>query len=1341
MKKNLLFAGLLLCAAPMFAQEGPERTAQDAKVMFEQDFEKDWDEFLNTEIDRITQMRYYVNNGSGTMNNTKIWQDTTGIWELGEVRDTLLILKNGVMTTDAAAEIEGFKPDQYTIVNDEGNNVERQAALDLYGVDGGTHYFRYTTDTVGIATNDYGAYHKDHTTANYRRNLFVRGLDIEEESSYRLTYYVKAINTSSTVKTTMYADVMRGYFHSEKPFSMGLEDDAKNNKYNKTFEYKKEAFTGDWEKVTFMTYYLNDSIADRFVFINGYWWDTDWSWGRPNGDTLRYVQQPDKFFVRLSFASDSTIFSVDNISLTKSWIAGVEYYKDLLRVDFGYQTNLKDLANAAYEKNKIAAVELPGEYFKVWGLDTESQEWLEVEINSAEYHGDGYMYMWTKPIEEGGMEYANEFEGYDSVLVTFINPVDREDLCLKYTGDMFPKALDIDWINDGKKVPNFYNEIGSMNPNIGKGVYSMKNLPPVLQDGITAEYGSFQLDGTLREFKFKISRKVDYDAPGSPAYGPSSKLALMHVSQAGKTEVWTVKEATDSTVTFERPASATAPLVGDYEFKLLQLKGKATDYGEEYVINYSFGKAEMPGDPDVLTFEGCETESAFAKGCNVEGFEGTNYATKVTDFSGLYSKALMFGLYGVNLGQGDTGAKCYLEYAFTAPQSGTMQMALGLTGCQKGSWNDDPNKDIYIVDSEGNELSKLSLGGTGFKPAEGGEVTEVSEVITSANVIKDATYKLVIKLPNENSWGGGHKGGLILYYIKTNFGLTLAGPYMSSFDAAQKKLAKQIAAAEANADNYTGEKYQAAVDTQAQYASFNVDKLETAPSVWNAATGALNNAANALAGRMSTVDNMWNAYNKSMEAAASYDEKSEADGVDYSAFPAYKALMGNCEKYENFIAKNETDDSIKAIQAIFENDVKALDAQKESYDKYVKALDAAKALVEAEDAQKGVDAYAALESAYNQYKDWDAVAASKDDVDAATAALAAATSEYSSVISAAQVNKIYYKALADLAKELNADLGGNEEEYAERAENTASDENLEKAYRTAIKAAIYKKVAAGEAVDSIPVSALIKNNELYASVKVVERMDKQMPANASDLSKADEGGANIQHTKHQYNDNGNMPIWIMIIKNDYTDLLQGWTARAEQAGNSMVTVSLNEAYNEFSSGQSFWNGELGMDWNSKASLAQTVEDLPVGLYSIGANFLKNTGSGTQFDITTGEQKTTAAVAANATGNNGADSIMIENGSADIKLTLTSGNGWSRVDDFYMVFRGAQEGFDYAAAAEAAQKEVNEIITFVPEVAEAAKVEYYGLDGVAIQAPKAGQIAVKVTKNAKGQRTIEKIRVK
>ena len=58
-----------------------------------------------------------------------------------------------------------------------------------------------------------------------------------------------------------------------------------------------------------------------------------------------------------------------------------------------------------------------------------------------------------------------------------------------------------------------------------------------------------------------------------------------------------------------------------------------------------------------------------------------------------------------------------------------------------------------------------------------------------------------------------------------------------------------------------------------------------------------------------------------------------------------------------------------------------------------------------------------------------------------------------------------------------------------------------------------------------------------------------------------------------------------------------------------------------------------------------------------------------------------------------------------------------------------------------QKEVNEIITFVPEVAEAAKVEYFGLDGVAIQAPKAGQIAVKVTKNANGQRTIEKIRVK
>ena len=469
MKKNLLFAGLLLCAAPMFAQEGsetgPVRTSQDAKVMFFQGFEDDWDEWCDQAIDSIEKVTYMkqawdVTKTDNNLNNVNIWTDKDHDWSVYGERDTLIILKNGAVATDNPTQVEAFSADNYTIINDNADTA-RKVAFDKFGENGGAHYFRWTTDSIGasIAKSDWGDVHTDGTVARYRRNLFVRGLDIEDESSYRLTMYVKT-NQLGKTKPTFYADVMRGYFASEKPFTMGVLDNADNYQYKRAFEYTKNDFKDNqWEKLTFMTYYLNDSIEQSFVFIDGYWWAEEWKWRNPNGsdDTLCYIQQPDKYFVRLSFASDSTIFSIDNISLTKSWIGGVEYYKELLRVDFGYQTNLMDLAKAAYKENKIAAVQLPGEFFEVWGLDSNDHLWYPVDIASAEYHDDGYMYMWTKPIEEGGQIYPNEFEDYDSVLVSFTNPVDDESLCLKYTGDMFPKALDVDWIKDGKKVLEYYD--------------------------------------------------------------------------------------------------------------------------------------------------------------------------------------------------------------------------------------------------------------------------------------------------------------------------------------------------------------------------------------------------------------------------------------------------------------------------------------------------------------------------------------------------------------------------------------------------------------------------------------------------------------------------------------------------------------------------------------------------------------------------------------------------------------------------------------------------------------------------------------------------------------------
>jgi hypothetical protein len=473
----------LLFAAPAFAQFDEEPTfddSKDAKVVFTQSFEGNWEEWSNTPVDSITQVEYYKNKGTKNGNSFKPWDEPEN-WQRGIFRDSLIYLKNGVVICDNPKDQWNEKDNTAgTIVTDAGQEkADRAAAMRAFGETdgGGDSYFKFVTDSAPkkAGSNDYST--STNLAARYRRNLFVRGLDVQPHSSYRLTFYVKANarKNHEDVQPYIVADVMRGYFHAEKPFSMGYINKESEYQYTRKFEYSKDFFTGDWEKCTFMTYYINDTVANNFVFVDGYWWaeDSSWFWakgykGNNTGSDLYFHVQPNKFFVRMGFSSNYSEFYLDNMSLTRSTIGGVEYYQHMLRVDFGYQTNLKDLARAAYAKTRIGAVEIPGKYFDVWG-QKEDGSWEYTDIASAEYQDDGYMYMFTDTYTNGAGEQVHfTFDEYKKVLVSFRNP-EEEELQLKYTGNLFPKADDIEWIKAGKVVENFYNEEAHQNPFVFSG--------------------------------------------------------------------------------------------------------------------------------------------------------------------------------------------------------------------------------------------------------------------------------------------------------------------------------------------------------------------------------------------------------------------------------------------------------------------------------------------------------------------------------------------------------------------------------------------------------------------------------------------------------------------------------------------------------------------------------------------------------------------------------------------------------------------------------------------------------------------------------------------------------
>lgn len=1358
-KRDFLFLGLILAAVPVGAQR-PAETPQDAKVIFTQTFEpKDesmtadeaWEAWQAEVIDTIKELKFYKKASAGNIGpsaDNNIY-DGSEDWKIGYIRtDSIsadaqpgegILLKNGVVMTDN--DLRGFPEDIARIIQEE--SVERSQAFDQYGEDGGKYIFRYISGKplvqddahpYGVSEGQYNEYYQGITQA-YRRNLFVRGLDIEDNTSYRVTMFVK-VSAQGSTKPTFKLNLMRGYFNSETDFSMGYVDNNADNhplEYSTAFNLTKDDFTPNkWEKITFMTHYLNDSISNAYVFTkNGYWWSGRWWATDGEGNTYDYIQQPDKFFLRLSFASDSTTFDVDNIAITKSSIGGVEHHESMIRVNFGYDTNLKTLADNAYKATGVAAIELPGQYFSVFGKAKANGRWVEIPINSAEYHDDGYMYMWSKDSETGGKVVPNPFTYYDSVFVSFTNPQDDESICLKYTGEKFPYALDTTWIKEGKKLYGFSNELSVPNPNIirnqyGKRVYSMKMLPPVLV-GQEYEKGSFQLDGSIVSMDFKFSRPVMFDEVPSS----TTEEALLKVTKGGVTEFWFASSATgqaDSTITFTRQQAditKNGALSGDYTFELCGIQGVGTDYADNEIIDYSFGNTIEASELDVITFDSYADGSSFEKSISIPGFSLDKAAAKVASFTGEYSKGLMWGLYGVEAGAQNNEANCAkLIYTFNAPAAGNYEFAFGMTGCQKGSWNDDANTTIIAYNSSSKQVAKVEYEGTGFKPTEGGQVDEVKELTISAKM-DQGENKIALLLPKEGSYGfGGHAGGKILFYVKISGGSTIGYPYVKNLASALADLNDKLEFAEDDEDRYTGAAYESA----SEVAEFYEDFTDTKPSRYNTVTDSLKKAASTLQARFDLVAALDKEYDRAIDTIASFEDDDER--VDFTDMVVFDELYDLVSEVEELIYSDMTDDSIKGVTKMVQDALTAIDNRMKLIGTFNSQLAATEKSID--DAKfDGIQQYADMVAVYNNYKNFDLVGSTDDDITAATNAVADGTLPYDSYVAGVESSTVGLKALVELADELEVVVYEDEELEAAlkaRVEATISDDqDLAAIYKQAIKIALYQMIADGDFKenDEIDLTGFIRNFNLYGAAVV-----------------------DVDVQKYYYQWGTPNDRWRLIANHESTDAFPGWTTTA--AGGNVHVGS--ETTNWAGPKAPVFEAYIGSDWSSAVTIKQTLADLPAGLYQLGAGFNFNEDAGkdksklyaindtvTYQNVITYSSKSDQVPEA---ANQFVDSIKVADGDVVvIGAEIGSYNSWTRLDNFELKFIGKDADFNYAAAIDAEKAKLATLLTFVEAAGQDASVSYYGIDGVPVAAPKAGAITIKVTDLGGGKLQVEKILVK
>ena len=1441
-KRDLLFAGLLLCTISAFGQTTPPRYADDSKVIFIQNFESASTTFktkvLNTDpkrpttlytwndqpVDQITQITYYKREGHTNPSGGADIYSGAKEYQVAGIRDTLMELYDGVMRTDAVW------PDD-SILNYDSHSIEMhtnetQAGLDVFGEKGGNKYFSYgSANGSGVANYD----SNKKGVPEYRRNLFVRGIDIEDNSSYRVTVFlrptsrVKVEGNKSTPRIGL--DLMRGYFHSEKPF---LVEGKKATNNPASFSDKTDYTTlkeGEWNKIVLMSYYNNDSIGDASAYLASYYWQGDWDWtvGRDKDGnvvndlgrgkarnaagelvnsanakdttTLTFIKQPDKYFVRISFRSDSTKFDVDNLSLHKSWIGGVEHHNDLLRVDFGYETNMGALAQAALEKNKIAAVELPGDYFTVWARfkndKTGVYKWQIVPINSAEYHGDGYMYMWTKPWEDDGT--MRSFEKADSVLVSFTNPRDRDDLKLLYTGSRYPNGGDVEWQNDKNKrlVFDFHNEMSALNPNIdysnGKKVLSLKDLPPVMQEA-PYEDGTFGLSPDLRQMTFKFSRQLVFENKGDENTNVSF---VKLVPSNGSAEYWEFKYDNDTTkyVVISRPANYTAPLSGDCQLIIDQITHlddadptDADSYGADVVLNLHFGEFEVsPANPVVVqtdwrseitqtgAWDRPTPPSLYVSNTNDGFYQGTGENFDPYTKTGLYKQVddgvhgdcffylcsykkgelghlysahnLAAGKYKLSLYAFGWGRNNLTSEVFVYPKPATMDEA-SLETARTGKIGEI--KPTSNISWSGNDTEKTWTGtGTGWGGDGNIKGSDVQFFELEFSVANAGDYVFEFNINNNGSQT--YYGISLCNFTVTKMGNLSLYPVRSiidALDAANAQIAKADAAAK-----YKGSAYETLKALATSEAGFVATKKASGvnkPSEYKAESELIMNAVNTQKSRVNLIDDFFKTLDDA-QAKVNYCDTA-AEFAAYRNIPDIAALQALKNSYANYNYAAANNATITAEQNKVKNAIAGIDKRVALGKTYPEAIIYANAMKDTAIA-KGLD-HADLDAAINAAELLNDMTLTYSDLraymtDLTDLALKTVCKDDLDKIALIRIN--YLDSIANLV--------GATAYYPEGlAASLASvdyddNDSISEIIKCAIKIAIYDKIVKGQSVENIDLTPFIKNHYLYATVKdIVNRYDrsKAMDQNKSDMTGLT-GAAQVMAVYHRYAGGvKDSMIYVAIPAQEYTDLFPGWKFESFISGNTMVSPDVDVTnYPNLSSGKKVFDGQLSIDWTSKAEIKQTVEGLPAGIYSLGVDTYKGDGNTKTSLTATSETSYNKSLKAN---DKNLDDIMVLEQKLDIDLVVETGNGGDYLDGFKLIYKGKNNDPFYQQYWEQllanAKSELNNLVTVIDK-AKAAKagVEYYTISGIKLDAPKAGQILIRKTTNANGKVVVDKVLVK
>lgn len=409
------------------------------------------------------------------------------------------------------------------------------------------------------------------------RGLKLRGLEVAEGKSYRVSFWVKADKTftsgEETLNTAIKSTLSIGRENLEAPL---VSQSGAEYYYNWT----DGIMTGDWRRLSFVAFNSGKAVQDKYfdkyddnikdvvpdpsdsTKVDTIWW---------KGDDTSF---PETYFLTINMYNPVR-YLLDDITIEEATMAGCTYNYNAIRVDFGYPTNVAELASASTDP--LGTYLLPASCVKV----TNGGE--DVPVASVELKQDGYMYVFLE----------DDVEDPSGILVSF---TPGDDCPVVYNTDRRP-SMDVE---SEMKVLGFTDEKIYLDEDIDEMSYT-QDAPTFLSS--VPEDHSFELVAAdLKEVRLTYDRPVGVDI---------ASTMLTKDGEQVSTPLPTVAPDDPNTVvvTFEQTLAD-----GEYRLEVASVTNieSGVPVVESQTVNFSIGPDESVGGIETIY----SSDSVFAATAN-----------------------------------------------------------------------------------------------------------------------------------------------------------------------------------------------------------------------------------------------------------------------------------------------------------------------------------------------------------------------------------------------------------------------------------------------------------------------------------------------------------------------------------------------------------------------------------------------------------------------------------------------------------------------------------------------------------------------------------------------------